>query len=292
MPDSIIEWIANNIPWIATLACVLISARIASAFLHQNRRLFIAMALFAFHWTLLLQFWTASDAERSNLHFLPVFSGFLEVYIGSLLVLEAHARQQTPGEDQGHSIIWLQRAGLMLLLVVVNPSILITFAVTHIDSMFGVPSDAAVSAKRQIQLFTGVLIDIVGFLCIASGVRTLAGVSGTGKRVGRAFFAAITLILLLYVAIEVAWVKQSWIMEDTSKTYRVLFAVMKSLYTGTFGSFVAYFGTPDADKLRQIDWVRIFFGFDRIEMFLRWIRPARGTRSPPASTGQKENGKV
>jgi len=82
----------TSIAWFATLFCVFFSARIATAFLRSNPRLFTVMALFACSWAVLLPYYGMPDSVgRAEL--LSALGGFLSVYTGGLLML--HAR--TPG---------------------------------------------------------------------------------------------------------------------------------------------------------------------------------------------------
>src|SRR3984893_16202381 len=88
-----------QIAWWVVLACVIFSARIATTFLRQNPRLFTVMALFACSWALLLPYYgVAQNVER--LEILGAFSGFLSVYIGGLLMLQAEHEQRQ--HDKAH----------------------------------------------------------------------------------------------------------------------------------------------------------------------------------------------
>jgi hypothetical protein len=255
-----------NIPLIATLFCVFFSARIALAFLRENPRLFTAQALFTFSWTLLLPYWSLrTDLERSSLEIVGVYTGFLHVYIGGLLLLHALS-----GETRAHRIAWLQVIGLRLLLLVVTPTALLGVVLIWIDTQIGVKINDPESVRRHIMVFVGTLIGIVGFICVAWGVRRIGGWFS---------FVLISVIFLWYTAIGIASDIQFWIEPDGSRpllpqdflapsTFEYWFAILKCAYTLTFGSIIAYYGMPEADRQAGFfHWLGVFGYLTKSESF-------------------------
>lgn len=70
-----------TIAWSATLFCVFFSARIGTAFLRSNPRLFTVMALFACSWAVLLPYYGVPD-NIGRAELLSALGGFLSVYTG------------------------------------------------------------------------------------------------------------------------------------------------------------------------------------------------------------------
>src|SRR5438876_517316 len=104
---------AETIAWLATIGAVYFSAKCANAFLKSQPRLFGALALLALAWAFLLPYYsTKLDSEL-----LPAYNGFLMVYIGGLLALEAKARQ-----IDHTSVAMFQSAALWLFLLIAVPS--------------------------------------------------------------------------------------------------------------------------------------------------------------------------
>src|ERR1700680_1276571 len=95
--------------WLAPFFCMLFAARLGNAFLRTNPRLYTAMALFACCWAILLPYYIPGTVQQSNLF--RAISGFLLVYIGGILMLEAQPHSAQPNHD---SIVPWQAAGLWL----------------------------------------------------------------------------------------------------------------------------------------------------------------------------------
>ena len=240
----------NNIPWIATLGCVIFSSAIAFAFLRENPRLFTVMALFAFSWSLLLPYWAMPSSERGSWEVIGVYTGFLTVYIGALLLLHAHALQAASLSHWG--VVALQATALRLLLYVVMPSALLLLGLEKLNSFYNINMDEPTmqTILRQIQSVIGFALGLIGFACIIWGVRRIGGTISA---------IALSAVLICYATIELAANIQFWFKLDDKLPpfctycppptwYPNLFAIMKSLYTLVFGSTIAYHGMPAADR--------------------------------------------
>jgi hypothetical protein len=266
----------SQIPWIATLGCVVFSTAIAIAFLRNSPRLFTVMALFAFSWALLLPYWAMPIADRALWEIIGVYTGFLTIYIGGLLILHKEAEDSEQASklagtsehggkkadtSEQASVVWLQKAALRLLIFIVMPSAIVVFSIEQINAFFGMHLDAPM-VRRQIELIVGDTLGIVGFVCVVWGVR----------KIGATYSAvALGVVLLCYAALELLDDWQFWFEPNESlppacrycpppNWYPYLFALMKSLYTLIFGSIVAYHGMPDKERDRGfIHWVTLFF---------------------------------
>jgi hypothetical protein len=232
-----------TIAWSATLFCVFFSARIGTAFLRSNPRLFTVMALFACSWAVLLPYYALPDSiERAEL--LSALGGFLAVYTGGLLML--HAR--TPGEA-AHDVVPWQVGGVYLLWVIVGESAL-KIPGPEGGHLFGL-------STHETELSIGLLLDLAGFTAVALGIRHAAGRSG---------FRVLAPILVAYALAELGFTVQSWGAPQTigafPALYAYLFAGLKIAYTLIFGSIVGYIGMPEKDRQMPggvLHWVLIFF---------------------------------
>src|SRR5438874_1512122 len=86
----------GTIAFSATLLCVWLSAEGALRLPRKTPRLFMATALFALNWAILLLYYLPGPPQDE---LLSTFSGFLLVYVGVLLIREARSRR--PGDHAG-----------------------------------------------------------------------------------------------------------------------------------------------------------------------------------------------
>jgi hypothetical protein len=229
------------VAWWATLVCVIYSARLATTFLKHNSRLFSALALLACGWALLLPYYSTN--VPSELY--AAYGGFLLVYIGGLLALEANEKK---GVTHDHSVVVLQQAALALLLVIAAPS---GFALRGPDNqtVFGL-------TILQSEILVATLLDITGYVSAAYGLYRLSS-----HRLGAAFAA----LAVAYSLLEIAYTVRYWPpsngaeVEAMSASFRYALAAAKVLFTGAFASSVAYQGMkPDVRNAGLGDWVLRF----------------------------------
>lgn len=193
-------------------------------------------------WALLLPYY--STIVPSELY--PAYGGFLLVYIGGLLALEANQRQ---GVQHDNSVALLQRVGLLLLLVIAAPS---GFALRG-------PNNQQIIGLSilQSEILVATLLDITGYVSAAYGVYRLCG-----RNVGR-FFGV---LVVLYSLLEIAFTVHFWPPVTATETapmspaYHYLLAAAKVLFTAVFASSIAYQGmTEDVRNAGFRDWVMRFF---------------------------------
>src|SRR5687767_14588895 len=139
--------------WFITFLCVYFSIKVATTFLRKQPRMFTVMALSAFMWTMLLGYYEVGEtSERWE-----TLTGFLLVYIGGLLMLEAkHSAKD--------GIVLAQHIGVWLLPLIALPAAL--------KSPHG---DLFALSQRQTELLMGTVIGVAGFWVTALGVRRLCG---------------------------------------------------------------------------------------------------------------------
>ena len=227
------------VSWLAPFLCMLFSARLANAFLRNNPRLYTAMALFACCWAILLPYYSGT-VQPSNMF--RAISGFLLVYIGGLLMLEAQSRS---GQSRHDAILPWQAAGLWLLILVAAPPI-----GNHLN----------IYSERQAELAVGIALDIAGFLSITIGTSWLCGKTA-GTIVGT--------ILAVYAAGELLLAYRLWpIIDSASATptipepLRYGFAAGKMTIAATFGSIIAYTGMDQKVRDRGVlYWLLMIPGF-------------------------------
>lgn len=241
---------ATTVAWVATLFCVFFPVRIATVFLQENPRLFTVMALFALAWALLLPYYGSAGAQQSEL--LPAFNGFLMIYIGALLSLQANV-------EHNRIVPW-QIIGLNLLLFVFVPSLL----------EIKLPSGARIVrlSSTQIELSVGTLLSVIGYVSIVFGINKLCS---------RRPFWLIVIIVVPYAALELIFTYFDWHNEGMSDVFKYLFAGAKLLFTLVLSSIVAIAGMSEYDRLGGWSyWIIRFFGFP--------ARPAKSPapRPPPA----------
>ena|ERR1051326_897348 len=231
----------TTLAWSVVLFCVFFSARIATAFLRANPRLFTVMALFACSWAVLLPYYgLPEDVARPEL--LSALGGFLSVYAGGLLMLHAQ-RSDEPARD----VVPWQVGGVYLLWVIVAESAL-AIPGPQGAHLFGL-------SAQQTELGIGLVLDVAGFVAIGLGVKDVAEKSA---------FRLLAGILVAYAIAEVLFTVHSWNAPRTigpfPEFYAYLFAGLKTLYTLVLGSIIAYVGMPDRDRmLGLVHWILIFF---------------------------------
>lgn len=211
---------SHTFAWLATLFCVYFAAKCAKTFLSNYPRLFTAMAMLALAWALLLPYY--SDDITSEL--LPAYGGFLLVYIGGILTLEAKARDS---DELQLTVSRYQQLGLWLFLFIAAPS-----AVFAIKNQQGMPLFSLTTI--QMELLVGTLLTILGYLSVTYGCKALFGVR---------VFKMFAFIFIFYGIAEVAFTYWRFTQLGNSAPmpplFLCLFAGMKIVITVLLGYHVS-----------------------------------------------------
>ena len=77
----------TTVAWGVTFLCMAYAGRVANAFVSDNSRLYTVLALFALGRAMLLPYY----GNNSQSELFVAFGGFLAIYMGFLLALEATA---------------------------------------------------------------------------------------------------------------------------------------------------------------------------------------------------------
>lgn len=232
---------ANTIAWVATFAAMALSARLANAFLKSAPRLYTVMALFACSWAILLPYYRADAVPTDDMF--RAISGFLLIYSGGLLMLEAQHRS---GHARHDGIVPWQIAGLYFLLLIAAPPV---GGRLHLFS------------ERQAELAIGMLLDVTGFLSLTIGVWRLCGAAAA---------TLLGLLLFAYVGGETTVGVLDWSTITGSQDPLYIpsafvygFAAGKLIIAATFGSLVVHAGMNETLRGRGTGyWLLKLFGFD------------------------------
>ncbi|MBM3528690.1 MAG: hypothetical protein FJX62_11400 [Alphaproteobacteria bacterium] len=215
------------IGWSAAFFCLLFSAQVANAFARRNPRLFTVMALLACNWALLLAFYGAAPGTNRSL-IVAAIGGFLLIYVGGLLLLEAQNRKD---REHANEILPWQIIGLYLLLLIATPSV---------PRVAG--RDLSGINSAQMELVVLMLMDLAGMASI---------IFGSMKLFGWRTSLPTALCLVIYAALEVAYIPHIW--PDPSHPtmpahYAYSFAGIKVAFVIFFGIAVAYDAMSDRDR--------------------------------------------
>lgn len=178
---------ADTVAFSATLACMWITAHFALKLPRRTARLFGATALFALNWALLLLYYLPGPPQDE---ILSSFSGFLLVYVGSLLTREAFPN---PEIRQSASIGWLDALPLQLLRVTAVGYGLYVI----VWRIYGVEYGLSTLALA----LWGTVLTILGYLAIWFGMVSLY----QGSRSFHKVAAWLGLLLIAYSACEVTY---------------------------------------------------------------------------------------
>jgi hypothetical protein len=241
-------WSPNVVAWLSAFLCAAYSGMVARAFLRHSTRLFTVMALFAFSWTLLLPYW-ANVTLAPGAAVIGVYTSFLSVYIGSLLMLHAQLEQ---GSDHPHGIVPWQVVALVLLLAVASPSI---------PTMMGPAGTIFQITTRQFTILIDEFLGLIGFVAVALGIKRCFGV-GPGLM--------IAVIVALYGAVGLAFLILQWpepidhlpiLTPYVYSIYAYLLSVAKLSYAAAFCSIIAYYGMREADRRAGVwHWALMLVG--------------------------------
>jgi hypothetical protein len=227
-----------------TLLCVVISWQIATVYLRNNPRLFTVMALFAFSWALLVDFWSTyrpSDlSQRQEL--VGVYTSFLDLYIGGLLALYAY---DLKGDAASHRVSQWQVWSLGLLFLVA------------VGRQFETPIYKF--TPLQVSLIVGNVLGIAGFVAVASGVWALCGRIGSALLIlifSTYTISGISHTLSYLDSPEFGDIANSTFVRLMQDYFPLLSVVLKLLYTCVFGLMLAYVGM-DEDRRKARFWMFI-----------------------------------
>jgi len=228
-----------SIAWIACLVCIILCAKTATVFCKRRPRLFTAFALFALVWALLLPYY---DKNTTSSEMFPALGGFVLVYIGGLLSLEASKSSQSE-----ETVDTIQRVGIWLLLLIASPSVL----------GLKVPGGNTELNRIQTELFLGTVLDIAGYISVAYGCWRLCG-----KRVG----ILISAFLITYSLTEVLHAVAAWNSKGggggMTNDFLYLFAAEKLIFTFAICCLVSKTVMSDADSKRGFfHWCMLLSGF-------------------------------
>ena len=221
----------------APVICVWAVVSYASLGSKKSSRLFSALALFAFHWALLIPYYVPKTPHNA---WLPAFSGFVSVYAGLVLNWEAWA-------IRGHYTITIGKAHswpvLLLIPLVIKPTMQVFQpGVISLENQGVYPSLLATA------------ITVCGYISIWNGFfRLYEG----EKRLCAAACSAVGVLLLLYIVCEVSFYCRYWAsyhewsqLPPSSQArrkdllvmgpfFKYLFAGLKVAYTGLFLLLIA-----------------------------------------------------
>jgi hypothetical protein len=227
----------KSIAWAVTFACMLFAGRVANTFVAHNPRLYTALALFTLARAMLLPYYGVGQPSE----LFVAFGGFLAIYIGFLLVLEADPHR----DDKNWARSTLQRAGLMLLLLVAAPTSALALPGPNGQPLFGF-------APERTEKIATMILTLSGFASIIYGTYRLCG-----KRVGY----SLACVLVAYSVLEISYACYSWNGKEMSSEYYYAFAAAKVLYTATFAGAIAYRGMTDRVRnAGYLYWICLAFG--------------------------------
>jgi hypothetical protein len=240
------------IAWACCAICVWFSAQTASAFCKSHPRQYTVFALFALVWALLLTYYTVPP-EVQYRELFAAYGGFITVYVGGLLSLEA-----LKGDNTVETVTSIQRIGMWLFVPLAFASI---WKIELPGFSFQLPRE-----KSQVVVTT--LMDVAGYVSLSYGTWKLCG-----RRAG----IAVTGILVVYITAE--WVYTFWSLGQKTPgmpdvlTY--MFGALKIVLTVTFSYYVSLTTMIDRERARGIPhWCLRFL----------MLRNAETHAMPPPST--------
>jgi hypothetical protein len=206
------------------------------------------LALFALVWALLLPYY---DSAGTASELFAAYGGFLLVYIGGLLSREAS--QDHGGED---AVDMIQRAGLLLFLLIASPGVVQLFKAPD-----GVGGGGVAMTRSQHEILVATLLDIAGYTAVTYGIWRLCG-----RRSG----ITIGIFLAMYSILEVWYTIVSW---PTSTApvpmpayLRVLFGIAKVMFTSMLCYWVSLHALSEQERLKAFGfkgiawWILKFLG--------------------------------
>jgi hypothetical protein len=198
--------------------------------------------LFALIWALLLPYYDKGVPMPSELF--AAYGGFLLVYVGGLLALEATIVDATHTE----TVDSIQKVGLWLFLIIASPTV---WSLTS-------PNGGISLTRPQQEILVGTLLTVAGFASVAYGFWRLCG---------RMLGVTLALFLTIYSATEIAytiisWPPQSGLAPPMPEYLRVIFGIAKLVFTGFFCYCVSRTAMTEKEYSKGFGyWLLRFGGF-------------------------------
>jgi hypothetical protein len=261
----------QKIAWLVTLLSMVLSARFAVAFLRDSPRLFTVMALFACVWAHILGFyglhldninqadlavWSENAATKSPAiavkqlsgdlrrltDFITNIAGFLLIYIGALLMLEARAGKQLHPK---RATVPLQSFALVMLLLIALPRAL---------SVPGPDGDSVGLTQSQVNVVVSIVVDVLACVSIVVGAWAISG---------GPVFALFALVMGVYGTVLVMQDLNQWETVEyfhMSDFYLYSFSGLKLACTVLLGCIVSSHGMTEEMRQKGFShWVAHFF---------------------------------
>lgn len=194
-------YLPKLIAWLATVLCVIASARGATVFATNNSRVFTILALFSLNWALLIPYY--SDSAPSEL--IAGFAGFLLVYIGILLRREARERsarhqenlssalESNSNKNGSEDVVGREdRAALWILRLLIVPSVIsLPFPTTENNFL----------SRTVTEPIVGSVITLLGYYSVWSAIQIYST-----NRKGKLLISA---VIIPYAVVDFAF--SSWL---------------------------------------------------------------------------------
>ena len=234
----------NIVASLVSIICTAIAAQTANKYFKFKPRLFTIMALFAFVWALLIEYYSEND-KKSSSELMSAYGGFILVYIGGILFLDANETKNDRSSVTNVSTI--QRLGLWLFLLIASPSLI------KLSTGNG---DLGLTRLQQ-ETLIATLLDIAGYLSIAYGFRKWCNKKDPS--------ALLLVLLFLYSASEVIYTILFWPPSGAASTtispetfpvsttlwasiFKGIFSVLKLCFTLIFCFGVSKYGLPKGER--------------------------------------------
>lgn len=246
--DDLGSWLllhAFAIAWWGTLVCMIFAARVATAFLRENPRIFSAVALLACAWALVLGFYGArlrGEAGGELDLLVSDVASLLLVYTGGLLILDTDDQR---GESR--HVVPIQILALYLLLFIAAPKV-IDIVKSPNEMLIGI------SARAAQEVVSAILV-AVAFTAIGIGAYRIS------NGISRASFLIVLTIyglLLGYANTHCIWETCSQM--PVTPRLALAFSVLKIIVNLQFCWMIAVYGmSQSARDAGPIYWILHFF---------------------------------
>ena len=227
--------------WFCCLICVGTSAWTAKAFCKEHPRLFTVFALFGLVWALLLPYYGENPAMTSDL--LSAYGGFLLVYIGGLLALEAQ-KNDAHNSASRETVIPFQIMALGLFVLLAFPG------AYHIE----IRGKTLINLTRpQHELIIATLLDVLGYASVAYGYYRLQETKNN---------IFLITVLATYSIAEISYTYLAWSDPsnyDMPSVLLILFGILKLIFTGILCYNVTLQTLAEPDR-KFGKWIVKFFG--------------------------------
>jgi uncharacterized membrane protein len=198
----------------------------------------------ALSWALLLPYYDKNAHMTSEL--LAAYGGFLLVYIGGLLALEASHLQPRTTRD---TVDVIQSVGLWLFLLIASPTVL---------SLASPNGGGFAFTRPQQEIFVATVLDVVGYVSVTYGFWRLCG-----RRPG----IVLAVFLGIYSAAEIVYTIVCWPASDGASPpmpdhLRVVFGIAKVFFTSLFCYCISCGTMTEEERMKGFGhWVLRLLGF-------------------------------